>query len=346
MSDLNSSISTIKKIKNALIDGKARNISEISRKAELTWDITKTTLEKLEVLEFVIRRDSEKKKYIINPFAVKYNTYFNLPITQEEKKRVYSYYNIIQKKWKEITNENPTQIQVYKVLSKLNKQEQLKLPFALYTYGEFCIVPYNPEESYSEHKNENIDKISTIIDKYKDFKTIRQLRKAHYNENQNKTYQYKEEIIDKFYQNSISEIIEKLQVFIKELRQNNISSENIEITYQFLDNLYLYKLNSEKLIPFSDIRDEFIETFKTIWQLITLEFLENDLKDKYEPEIIEKSLENKFRETKEQLQYNFYNLEIILESLINNPKLNKYFKKTSTDKPVNREDVKKANREV
>ena len=53
MSELNSSSSSIEKIKEYLKDGKPRNISEVSKKANLTWEVAKTTLNKLEFYELI-----------------------------------------------------------------------------------------------------------------------------------------------------------------------------------------------------------------------------------------------------------------------------------------------------
>lgn len=357
MTELNSSYNTINKIISCLEDGKARNISEISKKSRVSWEIAKSTLEKLELLNLVFKKEETKNKYYINPKTVEYNTYFNLPISKLERNRVFEYFYLVQKAWEEKTSKLPTRIQIYKVLSKLNKQESLKLPFGLYIYGECCLVPYDYDFDYSNYNNNNFgedlkQKAEYIIEEYKHIVNPRELRKLHYNETKQKAYQLKEEILDLLYysndfqNNKIDyQIIEKIKDLADYLVKDNIPQESIKLVYDFLDIIYLFKANEEKN-NILNCKEELIDTFKNLWSLIATNYFKKSFEREYENKILNECFKNKLREDKELVLNNYFNLSNILRNTFNNPELNKYFEKVKIKESITRKDIKNTEKQL
>ncbi len=318
------SLEFLKSILDSL-SAEPKNILEISKDAKTSWESTKNALERLSELGIVIKdKRGERDYYLINPNPIAkntnyitYDTYFNLPINNEDKEKIHTYFSYIKELWNKETGKNPTITQLYKVLAKLNYDLNLGLPIGWYLYGLNSVVIYETEIEYKKQfviEKETKDKIIEIITKYKEFNKIRDLKKFQYKEFDKKSYLMKEEILDNFYYNSpfiSKELIGNVKKLISFLFKDNIDVNTIQYLNEFLGLMYELKNTSNDLVL--EAKEEIIETFKEMWKLVAMNYYKNDLKRMYEKEILNKCFEPEIKKQKENLLNNFSILEEITE---------------------------------
>lgn len=325
------SVEFLNSILNSL-SAKPQSILEISKGADTSWESTKNALERLSELGIVIKeKKGERDYFLVNPKplakptnnCMSYDTYFNLPINNEDKIKTYTYFSYIKDLWNKETGKNPTITQLYKVLAKLNYDLNLGLPIGWYLYGLNSVVIYESEITYE--KNFNLEdntqqKIIEIIGRYKDFNKIRDLKKFQYKEFNKKSYILKEEILDNFYENSkpfISKtLLSNIQQLISNLIEDKIDSTSIKYLNEFLGLMYDFRNTSNVLIL--EAKEEIIETYKEVWKLIAMSYYKNDLKRMYEEEILNKCFEPEIKKQREILLNNFSILNEISEIVIDN----------------------------
>ncbi|MCH8520139.1 MAG: hypothetical protein LAT82_05280 [Nanoarchaeota archaeon] len=253
-----------------------KTLSQVANLNSIHWDSAKNYLSQLEEMNIVYKQEINSKEYYIlhpNPKSQKnYNTYFNIPITKEIKEKLESYYAIIQEEYKNITNQEPTITQMYKILAKLDKEKQLKLPMCWYSYGLISPLIYNKEEHYEQKVFITTDvkeELTNIITKYSQLKYTRELLIEQYKDFNNQLYIKKEEFLSTLYKKKNFEEIKSTYLeFLEQLNTHTISKE----TKQYYNTYYTLLLHTKKIITINlEITQNAIEIFKKIFKFVALE---------------------------------------------------------------------------
>ncbi len=182
-----------KAIKRVLLDG-PKSISEISKEANINWRTAEENLTFLKNLGIV--KEIEIKN--TRTFYYKENdTYFGLPVKENQRKLISTIYYYIKKFSKELLNQEPTKTQAYKIISKINDKLKLNLPIGWYLYGPCCVQIYKGDESEEiKLSKENITIIKETTEKYCRLDNF-QLQNEIYKENNEHLYLIKQELTTK-----------------------------------------------------------------------------------------------------------------------------------------------------
>jgi len=166
------------------------------------------------------------------------DSYFNLPIYQDDKKTMQTLYAIIRKTCQKIYNKEPGRTHVYKILYELNQEYELKLPVGWYQHGPCAVLIYNGNE-VEQIKIEWESKIKEKVMEYCKMESI-ELQKMIYQKYDNKLYRFKEKLKSK----DKPDVMELIKL---------VPQETIEITTDFARATLLLKWDSMLEIFFNYI---------------------------------------------------------------------------------------------
>lgn len=279
------SVDVINKILFSLKEN-PKTLSQIANSSSIHWDSAKNYLSQLEEMNIIYKEIINSKEYYIlhpNPKSQKnYNTYFNIPISKEIKEKLESFYALIQHEFKQITQKEPSTTQMYKILAKLDKEQQLNLPLCWYSYGLISPLIYNKEQQYEQKvfiETPIKDEIISIIREYSQFTFTRKLLIEQYKEFNNQLYIKKEEFLTQIYTNkSFNNIKNSFLEFIDECNNSQISKTTTKY-YNIYYTLLLY--SKELLFNNIEVTENSIELYKKLFKLVALQqFEESVLKHK------------------------------------------------------------------
>lgn len=120
------------------------------------------------------------------------DSYFELPIKQEDKQVMQTIYTIIRRYCLEVYKKEPSKTQVYKIIYELNKEEKLNLPIGWYQHGPCAVLVYQGNETESNSLNFT-GRIKEKVQEYCKLEPIK-LQKLIYKKYNNRLYQIKEKI--------------------------------------------------------------------------------------------------------------------------------------------------------
>jgi len=142
------------------------SIEQIRIKIESNWSTVNSYLDELskegKVKEII---SADKAKIYQRVFG---DTYFDLPITGNERKKFRALFSLIIKKYKDV-NMTPNKTQLAKAAVNVikNPNSELELPVAEYLYGAVPLMIANPSEEYTnEFEFNNEQKLAKIIETY------------------------------------------------------------------------------------------------------------------------------------------------------------------------------------
>ncbi|MBL7055343.1 helix-turn-helix transcriptional regulator [Candidatus Woesearchaeota archaeon] len=123
------------------------------------------------------------------------DSYFDLPIKEEDNKKLSTIYSYIKETCLKLYNKEPTKTQVYKILWELNKERNF--PIGWYQHGPCAVRIYRG----TEHKHQELDKdekelIKRKVEEYCKL-TSEELQKKVYSKENNELYLLKEKLITK-----------------------------------------------------------------------------------------------------------------------------------------------------
>lgn len=141
------------------------SVEQIRKKVESNWSTTNNYLEELskegKVKEII---SADKAKIYQKIFG---DTYFDIPITEDERKKFKSLFSLIISKYKE-SNKTPNRTQLAKAAVKVIHSPEsglFKLPTVWYLYGAIPLMIADPSQDYQEeYLFENKNKINGIIE--------------------------------------------------------------------------------------------------------------------------------------------------------------------------------------
>lgn len=192
---------TPKQIKEEIMDAlkeRPLSIEQIRIKVESNWSTVSNYLEELskegKVKEII---SADKAKMYQRVFG---DTYFDIPLTDDERRKFRTLFSMIIKKYKEM-NKTPNRTELAKTAVKVITSPESglsDLPTTWYLYGAIpLMIPDTskeyPEEVEFEHK-QKIERIIEIFVKENSDKKSRQIQKEQHREYNDKLYQ----LADKF----------------------------------------------------------------------------------------------------------------------------------------------------
>jgi len=244
----------------------------------------------------ILSEQKEGKKRIFElrtAFGLRDDTYFGLPLSDEQEELIDALYSAIKKEWINVNKREPVPIQVQKTLYKINKICQLNLPFGWYLYGALCVKVYDPLKYYKEDKLSNriMLCVKEVVKEYGRDQFAYQLKLRHYEEEKNYFYALKEEILRIFYSNNFSQ--RSLYVLHKKLRElfqlsPKVKDDDVypEILELYLDLIMdLTALDDSKL---RELQPEIVGSFEDVWKLIALYRYREDLSKFYPKDLLRK----------------------------------------------------------
>ena len=176
------------------------SIEQLRKKIESNWSTINSYLEELSKSGNVKKIISADKKKIYQ--RVFGDTYFDIPITDLERKKFRTLFSLIMKKYKE-KDKTPTKTELAKAAVKvINSQSSglAELPTVWYLYGMIPLMIADPSQNYSEEiQLEHTPKINSIIEIYiqeSHEKKSRQLQREQHREYNDALYCLSDSFLD------------------------------------------------------------------------------------------------------------------------------------------------------
>jgi len=261
------------------------SIEQLRKKLDSNWSTTNNYLEELsregKVKEII---SADKAKIYQRIFG---DTYFDIPISLEERKKFRTLFSLIIKKYKEM-NKIPNKTQLAKTAVKVIHSPEsglTELPTVWYLYGLIPLMIADTSQDYQEefvfeHKQKIINIIEVFIIENQDKKT-KQIQKEQHKEYNDRLYQLSDDFLELIGKNSWdnNKIFEVLNEFFIVCPLNEEFKEVFNFTERFISTI-------RKLSHFDKLENnktKILLTFDALWKFIaTYKFYETiSLKRKF-----------------------------------------------------------------
>ena len=264
---------TAEQIKEEILSHLKENplsIEQLRIKAESNWSTINSYLEELskdgKVKEII---SADKAKIYQRIFG---DTYFDIPITDNERKMFRTLFSLIMKKYKD-ANKTPNKTQLAKTAVKvINSPESglSELPVVWYLYGAIPLMIADPSQDYQEelvfeHK-QKINNIIEIFMKENINKNTKQIQKEQHLEYNDKLYKLADDFLELAKENSWNKqkIFEILNEFCIVCPIDEEFKDVFWFTERFVSTV-------RKLSYFDNLENHKIKillTFDSIWKFI------------------------------------------------------------------------------
>ncbi len=247
-----------------------KTVANIGEAISSNWITTEKFLKELKEEKKVKELVSTEKKKVYQ--IITGDTYFNLPLTDEQRRRFRTLFYLILKTYSK-NNKTPTKTQLSKCAVKVIKNPNLELsnlPVIWYLYGMIPVMVANPAEKYTEetHFKDEI-KIVKIIEVYRNEnfeKSSRQIDKKQHEELGDELYKladhFSREInSDRFNQDKILDILNKFFIACP------IDKEFMEV-FEFTDKFVSTIDKLSNFVNLEKYKKEIISTFDSLWKFI------------------------------------------------------------------------------
>ncbi|MBN1214552.1 MAG: helix-turn-helix transcriptional regulator [Candidatus Lokiarchaeota archaeon] len=256
MSETDEIISSIKKV---LSEGKPLSISQIAEKTKIDWRTAEHYLSILKNLDLVdeLKYKNTRTFYYKDP-----DNYFKLPVKVKHQKLISTIYYHITGFCKNKFQKEPTKTQVYKIIWKIDKLLNLKLPIGWYRYGPVCVQVFQGnEKNEAKLEKKEINLIKETTEEYCSLDNIELQRKV-YQEAKEQAYIIKEKL-------SEIENKEELNIILMDLVKA-VPQETMEIVTDFVRTTLLLGWNTTR------------NYFDIFWKYVTLARLKESIKFYYD----------------------------------------------------------------
>ncbi len=250
------------------------SVRQISEKVESNWSTINDALEDLKedlLVKEIVSTDKIKVYQKVTG-----DTYYNLPITDEQRQFFrYLFYSVIQE-YKLEKKRLPKKTELAKAVVDIIHEEDISLPTVWYLYGQIPLMIADPSRDYStsfvpEHAKKISESIRVIV-KRQENKNSHQLRSEQYNKYGNKLYDSKERLITSLVRGgNEKEIIKLLSEFY--LLCPTDKPEVFEFAERFnsVVGKFLYEDSFDKY------RTQMIISLENVWKVITTHSLIDSL---------------------------------------------------------------------
>jgi len=259
---------TPEEIKKRIIESlndKPLNAQEISKQIGSNWSTVREYVEQLV-------REAKVKEIIFGGSSIYQritgDTYFNLPIKENERDTLKFIFSNAIKEYKELIGKPIRRTDLAKLTDYVNSELKLQLPIVWYIYGPMPLMIIDLQKDYSTNfvpKNaEEIKKNikAWIRDKRKD--KVREVIQECYNNSNEKLYKIKLSLFDKFEKNDYKGLYQTAKDFyLTYLASYNDDSKIVERIYEVVSGSdYLGILKEPK------IKNKILLTLNDIWKYI------------------------------------------------------------------------------
>ncbi len=192
---------TLEQIKTAILnvlEEKPLSIQQISKKIDSNWATVREVIKNLE--------DDNKVKEIMSTENIKLyqrvtgDTYYNIPITEEQRQNFMFLFSSIINEYKK-RGKFPNKTKLAKTAVRIIEEAQLNLPTIWYLYGKIplmiCDLSRDYSTSYVPKNSEEIKNLIVKIVPLYDKMNVTDLKQDQYSRHKKVLYDIKEKILDK-----------------------------------------------------------------------------------------------------------------------------------------------------
>lgn len=262
-----------------------KSIHEIAQESGTNWETVRNHLEILKGIGYISERSEGKSRiFSLRPLGTHPDTLFGLPLDKGDENLINLMFMRIRDEWVRITNKQPSKTQVQKVLVEVNKRLNLNIPTAWYLFGKMCLKMYDPERDYDYEEVEDPRLEKEIAASVNDLsqKTVSQLRKYQYAEEENSMYMIKENIIQmlKYYElnrENTGRIYNLMIDFISNLQASDERGRFVsDVAREVIGSIITVMSTNTDLEKF---RTDLTYAFEDLWRIVALYCLEKSLKE-------------------------------------------------------------------
>jgi len=285
----------INELSNGL-EGKTAN--EINEVLKSNWASVQKYLESMVASGLATKRESGNRTYYKLQEGTKFrqDTYFGLPIEEAQIQLLKNIYSYIKTQWEKYNGRSPTQMELHKVSSDINKKCNLGLPFGWYIYGAISVLATTGEIPTVYELDKDIkDCADEVIEKYIHNKFAWQTKMQQYRQEKNELYLKKEQILAKLYKNEFTQdfysdldlLFFKATELTKNEQDTKIFNGYPILLEDYVKQQFLPNKNKEEVY---EIKEEIDNSFKQIWELIAMQNFKKDLEHYYDKQVLEEHI--------------------------------------------------------
>ncbi len=247
-----------------------------------------------------MEKQGRKKLYYIQDYRTS-NTYFNLPLDEEQRKKVETVFGYIQEQYMEKNDEKVSKAKAQKILVGAMKESDSRfIPFGRYRYGLISVA------SFESGKNYHFERES--IPEWEEFREIvdRKIEKysgLSFNEVLEEQYRNWDMDLHLSKQRLIHIILDtscEKEEFIKELY--NFVYNSPEMDDEAEDILMDFVSVAPKLKPNTEKKSILLDCFKEVWNMISVYVLQEDLGEFYSDKLLDTRLRGRKENAKEDAE--------------------------------------------
>ena len=179
------------------LEHKPLSVRQISEKVESNWSTINDALEDLK--EALLVREIVSTNKIKVYQKVTGDTYYNLPITDEQRQFFKYLFSLVIREYKMEKKRLPKKTELAKAVVDIIHEEKIALPTVWYLYGQIPLMIADPSRDYSTdfvpERAKKINETAKVIVKLQENKNSHQLRSEQYTKYCNKLYDSKEKLI-------------------------------------------------------------------------------------------------------------------------------------------------------
>jgi len=258
------------------LNKKPLSIQQLSKRVGSNWSTVNEVLYEL--------KEEGKVREIISTDKIKFyqkniDTYYNIPISEKQKKGFTYLFSLIIDEYKKKKNRLPNRTELAKTAVATIEHEDLmlNLPTVWYIYGKIPLMVCDPSKDYPPEEVEDSGKIKKVVSKivlYHMNMNARELKKGQYEKYDNSFYLAKEGLLKELSSlNKIEKVEDLLSQFYIEC-PSNMPPEVFDLVDRFFS--VVNKMIGIKILKQNKV--DIVLTLDTLWKYITInEFLESVL---------------------------------------------------------------------
>jgi hypothetical protein len=256
-----------------VLDDKPLNALEISKAIGSNWSTVKNYIADL-IAERKVKEFAFNGQVIYQKITE--DTYFNIPITKEERALFCFLFNHARELFKRNERE-ATKTDINKAVVQVIDKFNLQVPTVWYLYGKMALLKYEPEKEYvvtiiPQNEKEILKQLYEVVKEISKKKNSHQVREQQYQFYNKEFYQLKEDIYQILLHGNLNEeekkekLKELLSHFIISLPYNENYASVSELLYNF--NLLFKKMSFFKNLE--EYRKQILDSFDSIWKIIAV----------------------------------------------------------------------------
>ena len=281
------------------LNNKPLNAQEISKEINSNWSTVKNYVD-----ELVEEKKIKEISFRGNSFyqRITEDTYFNIPITEEERKIFYFLFENARRLFKE-HGKDPTKTDVNKATVEVIDKFNLSAPVVWYLYGRMALLKYEPQKEYSvqadfekEYQAKILSFLERVVSELSKKKNSHEVRERQYTIYGQAFYQERENLYSFLTYTNLDKNRNKLKEHISDFVAKIPCETKFETMCEIVSQ---FSITTRKMCFLRDLescRKQILETFDSIWKMIAVysffESLSKYPRFKNKDEIIGISLEN------------------------------------------------------